>query len=374
MRRTNFTFPVSTLAGSTVGNLIQLLRRYKAERKYYFKASLSILVAAVFSPFNWIEKFIWNRRIENFQMKAPPLFIIGFNRSGTTLLQNLLCQDPKAGYTTTLHTVFPHCVLSQKWWMSPLINLLVPDKRPFDNVSMDMNFPQEEEFAMTNLQPFSVYNFFVFPAEFDRFVDGDYFTGSLPAKDLARWKYDYRRLVVKSLLNTRGVRYISKNPQNIPRVDILRELYPGAGFIFIYRDPYVVVESFYHFILAIFTGIQLQTVPAGFSRKNVARFYSIAMKHYLGMRSNPGSPFIYEVKMEDFVTDPIAGLNHIYTELGLGGYAESVPLFKAYLSENSHSPRNQAYDIHEDTIRFVNQYASEIVLQFGYPLREEPRR
>jgi len=368
MRRKNFTYPVTSLAGSTPGNFIKLLKSHKAEPKYYFNVALSFLVASIFSLLNLIENLFWKRRINNFHFKESPLFIIGFNRSGTTLLHNLLCQDPKAGYTTTLQTVFPYCVLTQKWWLAPLINFLVPHKRPFDNVSMDMEFPQEEEFALANLQPFSVYNFFLFPSEFDWFIDHDYFTGSLSGKDIERWKKEYHRLVIKSLLNTKGVRYISKNPQNIPRVEILKELYPGCRFIFIYRDPYVVVESLYHFILAIFPGVQLQLVPADFSREKIARFYSIAMKYYFENRKKPNSPSVLEIKMEDFMKDKIGGLRDIYTTFGLEGFEKSVPAFEAYLAKNPNK-HHEAYEIHKETIQSVNLYASEIVVQLGYPLR-----
>jgi hypothetical protein len=363
-----FRFPVTSLAGSTPGNIIRLLKAHKPERKYYLKVSLSFLVTVIFSPFNWIEQLVWGRRISNFQVDPPPLFIIGFMRSGTTLLHSLLCQDINAGYTTTFQTVFPNCVLTQKWWLNPLTNLFLPSKRPFDNVSMDMDFPQEEEFALANLQPFSVYNFFLFPAEFDSFLENDYFTAALPANDLEKWKQHYRQLVVKSLLNTNGTRYISKNPHNIPRVEVLQELFPGAGFIFIYRDPYVVVESLYHFILAIFPGVQLQDVPAAFSREDVARFYAAAMKSYFEYKDRNPSAVILEIKSEDFMKDKIAGLQNIYKTFGLDGFEQSVPAFLAYLDKNP-PPRDEPYKIHEDTVHYVNLYAQEIVGQLGYPFR-----
>jgi hypothetical protein len=271
----------------------------------------------------------------------------------------------------TLQTVFPHCLLTQKWWLKPFINFLVPANRPFDNVSMDMGFPQEEEFALSNLQLYSVYNFFIFPKEFDRFVDQDYFTASLPATAIERWKKEYHQLVIKSLLNSGGERYISKNPQNIPRIEILHEMYPDAGFIFIYRNPYIVVESLYNFILAIFPGIQLQDVPADFSRKNIARFYSIAMSEYFAMKQRPGAPQCYEIKMEDFINDKIGGIKEIYKTFGLVGFEESVPAFKAYLEKYPSAP-HETNNIPEETIHYVNMYASGIVTKLGYDLKSNP--
>ena len=244
----------------------------------------------------------------------------------------------------------------------------MPSERPFDNVSMDVDFPQEEEFALASLQLHSIYNFFLFPSDFDWFIDNDYFTGSLPARDIERWKKEYQRMVIKSLLNTKGIRYISKNPQNIPRVEILQKLFPKSGFIFIYRDPYVVVESLFNFVHGIFPGVQLQKVPSDFSRKQIARFYAIAMKHYFEMKKKSDSPSFYEIRMEDFMKDKIGELRNIYTYFGLNGFEQSLPAFQAYLNENPRA-RHDPYEIHKDTVHYVNHYASEFVTKLGYSLR-----
>jgi hypothetical protein len=369
MRRNSFTFPVTSLAGTTPRNIFKILKHHKVEPKYYPKLLLSFIAAMVLSLLKLIEDILLRKRIREFPLQETPVFIIGFNRSGTTLLHNLLCQDPKAGYTTTLQTVFPHCFLSQKWWLGPLANFLVPEKRPFDNVPMHMEFPQEEEFGLANLQSHSIYNFFIFPKDFDRILDRQYLPSNMSEKDLVRWKKEYRRMVIKSLLNTGGVRYISKNPQNIPRTAILQELYPGCRFIFIYRDPYVVVESWYHFILAIFPGVQLQAIPDDFSRKQIARYYSLAMKHYFDLKEKPDAPEILEIKMEEFMKDKIGGLRNIYSFFGLEGFEQVHPAFESYLAQHPNTP-HETKSIHPETIQFVNEYASDVVSRLGYPLQK----
>ena len=369
IRGKSFKFPITSFAGTTPGNILKVLRMHQAEPKYYVKLVLSFLVSLIFVLFNLVEKLIWGRKISTYSLSEPPVFIIGFNRSGTTLLHNLLCQDPQAGFTSTLHTVFPHCVLSQKWWLGPVFNAIVPDKRPFDNVSMNMDFPQEEEFALANLQPFSIYNFFLFPKEFDYIIDHEYATGTLPEPDIIQWKKEFKKMVIKSLLNTKGNRYVSKNPQNIPRVQLIRDLFPDARFIFIYRDPYVVVESLYHFLLAIFPGVQLQQVPVDFTRRNVARFYTIAMQSYFKAREDFGSALFYEIKMEEFMKDKIGSLRKLYDALGISGFEKAVPAFEKFLSGN---PREKhAYEIHPETVQYVNEMAADIVKQLGYPIRIE---
>ncbi len=95
--------------------------------------------------------------------EEPPIFVIGFWRSGTTLLHSMLCQDKRAGYVTTFQGVFPNLVLTQKKWLKKFTNAILPKNRPFDGYAMDMDFPQEEDFAMMSLQPRSLYQNVLFP-------------------------------------------------------------------------------------------------------------------------------------------------------------------------------------------------------------------
>jgi hypothetical protein len=114
--------------------------------------------------------------------------------------------------------------------------------------------------------------------------------------------------------------------------------------------------------------VQLQDVPASFSREDVARFYAAAMKSYFEYKDRNPSALILEIKSEDFMKDKIAGLQNIYRNFGMDGFEQSVPAFMAYL-ENNPPPRDEPYAIHVDTVHYVNHYAYEIVRRLGYPLR-----
>ena len=280
MRSKHFSFPVNPLVGSTVANIISLWRKYKIDWPYLPKFILTFLIAGIFEIFNLWERIRLRNQLKRTSPKEPPIFIIGFWRSGTTLLHNLLCHDPHAAYTTTFQVVFPHTTITQAWWLKKIINVLLPPNRPFDNVSMDMDFPQEDEYGLAALQPFSFYNIFNFPRDFDRIYKDELYIQNLKAGDLSKWKYNFSLLIKKALLNTGGKRYISKNPCNLARIELLLSLYPNAKFIFIFRNPYKVAESLYRFILAIFPGTQLQKVPADFTREKIVKMYAEIMNFY----------------------------------------------------------------------------------------------
>jgi hypothetical protein len=365
MRSKAFSFPVTSLAGSSVSNIITQVKGHTIHPKYYGKLSLTFLVASIFEVFNSWERFRWGRRIQAQTVAEPPVFIIGFWRSGTTLLHNLMCQDPAAAYTTTLQTVFPHITLSQGWWVKGAANLLLPGLRPFDNVRMDMGFPQEEEFGLTNIQPYSLYNFFIFPADFDRIVENELFPDMFTGKQLEKWEMHYREMVAKAMLNTGGTRYISKNPCNLVRMTLLKKMYPNAKFIFIYRNPYQVVESLYRFVLAIFPGVQLQAVPEDFSREKIVQLYATMMRYYLANKSSIPESDILEIKMEDFVKDKMGMMENIYDSLGLGTFSLAKPGMEKHLRETGSYSRD-SYEIDPEIYELVNKYAPDIVEQLGY--------
>ena len=365
MRQKAFRFPVTTLAGSTVGNIRAITKHYAVEPRYRMKYALSAGVAGIFSGLNGIERLAWSRRIAEFTPGKPPVFIIGFWRSGTTLLHNLMCQDPDAAYTTTFQTVFPNIILTQSFWLKPLVNIFLPAKRPFDNVSMDMDFPQEEEFGMMNMQPSTIYKFFIFPADFERIIEEELFPESLSPENLKLWKEQYSVMIAKAVFNTGGTRFVSKNPCNLARISMIREMYPDARFLFIHRNPYQVIESLYQFILSIFPGVQLQDTPADFSRENVVRLYVKLMDHYFSARSILPEETLIELRMDDFVADPAGQLACVYEKFNLGDYGAVLPGVKEFLSKNPGGGHVPVHPLPE-TRDLVNRYAAHILKELDY--------
>lgn len=369
MRRKQFSFPVHPLVGSSFFNIIALLKRHKIDLIYYPKFILTLLIAGVFEIFNLYESIRLKKKLKETPFKEPPVFIIGFWRSGTTLLHNLMCCDPRAGYTTTFQIVFPHSTITQAGWLKKLTNFLLPENRPFDNVSMDMDFPQEEEYGMTAMQPDSLYNIFTFPRDFDSIVKNEFYTGRFEPDQLKKWQQNYMRLIIKAMINTSGERYISKNPCNLGRVDLLLSMFPGARFIFIFRNPYQVAESLYRFILAIFPGTQLQKVPDDFNREKIVKLYTEIMNQYFLSRPAIPQGQLIEIKMEDMVRDKLRYLERIYIDLKISGFEHARPHFEDYLSKISDYSR-EPYDVTEETYRLMNQYASDIITSLGYEIQE----
>jgi hypothetical protein len=369
MRNKRFSFPVNPLVGSNSLNIIALWRKHKIDLAYYPKFLLTLLISFIFEIFNLWERIVLKNRLKKLHLKEPPVFIIGFWRSGTTLLHNLLCSDPETSYTTTFQVVFPHVTISQAWWLKRVTNALLPPDRPFDNVSMDMDFPQEEEYGLAAMQPFSFYNLFTFPVDFDQILKDEFYTGKLLPIQLKDWQSKYKKLVSIAMINTGGTRYLSKNPCNLGRIELMLKMYPDAKFIFIYRNPYTVVESLYQFMLAVFPGTQLQKIPSDFTREKIVKMYVEIMDQYFNSRSAIPVNQLIEIKMEDFVKDKMTYVKNIYQEFELTGFEIAKPYFEDYLARNSNYSR-EPYKIQTETYTLMNRYASKIIKRLGYEIQE----
>lgn len=367
-KRRKFSFLVTALAGSSVAHYIKLLFRHSICLKYFSRVLMTLLVVMILEPFRWYEELMWRKRIRKTVIDKPPVFIIGFWRSGTTMLHNLLCSAPGMAYVTTYQTVFPHHLLSHSWWFKPIIGQFWPTHRPFDDVKMGLDLPQEEEIALASLQEISFYNFLYFPEDYDKFYQKELFMKDLPAEKLYKWKKEYVKLIRKSILNTGGKQFVSKSPSNMARIKVLLEMFPGARFIYIYRDPYKTVESFYRFFQEVLPVVQIQKTNEELTREKFIHLYSDLNRSYYDHKALIPPQHLLEIKFEDFRSDPLKYLGEIYERFELVGFEDALPLFRKQLDEVSDF-RQTSYEISPQSVAWVNKYAADMVDKLGYSRR-----
>ena len=131
------------------------------------------------------------------------------------------------------------------------MKIFMPHRRPSDGVELNIVFPQEDEFAFSNLQDNAYYNFFYFPSMYRSFYDKCVRLNSLNEKEIGLWYSSYEKLLKKALIDSKGERLIVKNPVNTARIDKILKLWPDARFLYIYRNPITVFHSTRRFLSAI---------------------------------------------------------------------------------------------------------------------------
>ena len=354
--------PLSPLIGSDLSNYLKVTRQGHIEQKFKIKYILTAAIIGILTPFRWYEKWRF-RKIGGLRLESP-VFILGHWRSGTTHLHNILCQSPSAGFVTTFQTVFTQYLASSKI-LKPFMGILMPDKRPSDNVKLNVEYPQEEEFALSNITTRSYYHFFYFPD-----LVNDYFHKYVrfEGSDEESWKKSYDHLLKKAWVNMPGTDYlVIKNPVNTGRYKVLKKLYPDARFIHIYRNPYTVFLSTKKFFVELMPTLWFQEISEDQIEKMILEKYVDFMDAYYS--DTQGEDTIYELRFEEFEKDPLKHMADLYEKLGIKGYDLSAPHFSRYISSQK-SYRKNKYSISRREANLVKKYWGSYLERWKYDIPE----
>jgi len=361
-----FAFKITTLAGAQFRVFRYVSKKYGVEKKYQTKWLLSGLVSLISSFFSIFDKLVFSLKKKPKNLKDP-VFIIGHWRSGTTLLHNLMCSDPETGYPTTYQTIFPNNLFSFQWLFKFFMKALMPDKRPVDNVSLHVDFPQEEEFALNNEIPFSFYNWWYFPKKTKEIANEYLLNKTTNEKDKESWKHNFRRFVNRSLINTNGIRFISKNPPHTARIPQLLELYPKAKFIYIHRNPYEVVRSTIAFYKSILPATQLQDIGENTLISDILWVYKELVLKYEMDKINIPSKNLIEIKYSDLISAPDSEIRQIYQNLLKDDYKRVEKNVNDYVEGINHTLKSYKYT--SEFLALVNKELLEIIELKGYKVQ-----
>ena len=119
-----------------MGDYYSLLRenRFQIHPARYPMAVLVSGCTAINSVLAGVQQLTHGRRINQTELVAPPIFVIGHWRSGTTLMHELLALDQQLAFPSNFDAFIPHHFLISRFFFYPLIKLLMPSTRPMDNM------------------------------------------------------------------------------------------------------------------------------------------------------------------------------------------------------------------------------------------------
>ena len=248
----------------------------------------------------------------------PPLFIIGHWRSGTTLLHELLMLDDRFCCPNTYQCFAPGHFLLTETFMTAAIGWMIPSKRPMDDVAAGWDRPQEDEFALMNMGAPSPYRRMAFPATSPAVPEALDLAG-LSAADRTRWQAALRRFL-RMLAVADPRRPVLKSPPHTARVAALAEMLPGARFLHVVRDPFVVFASTMRLWRSLHD-VQGMQVDRGETLEQYV-FAAFEEMYAAFERDRAGLPAgtLHEVRYEDLVADPVGRLAEAYEQLGLGDF------------------------------------------------------
>ncbi len=359
LRKKSFRFPVTSQVGSSFDNIIKISSDKSVDKNYKRKFFLTKAVSKILGIPRVFEERHYNRKIDKLQIDKPPLFIIGFWRSGTTVLHNLLCQNPDFGYVNTFQAVFPnHCFMNQ-WWIRNIAKFLLPEKRPGGDMKFDFKLPQEEEVALGNMQHISFYNFFYYPNELESSIMKSLYFKGISKDEFEQWKQNYLRLVKIALINTNGKRFVSKNPPNTFRIKTILELFPDAKFIYIHRNTYQTLYSFQRFINSVHEGVKYQDYDIDLHNIKLIELYKLMIEQYRKDKHLIPAGNLVDIKFEVFENNMVPEIERIFEAFELPGYEKARPAIENYHNEISGYKR-KSHTLSNDFKRQVDSILGDL--------------
>jgi hypothetical protein len=254
---------------------------------------------------------------------ADAIFILGFWRSGTTLLHELLCTDDRFCFPST-HACFSphHFVFSEKYTLARNAGEI---RRPQDWMATSWGTPQEDEFALLCLGARSPYEGLIAAGDFGNTLQlAD--PCDLPDREARRWEKIFLQFF-RAVWHLNGRKpVVLKSPSHSYRVRTLRKLVPNARFVLIVRNPYEVFESMMKTYRAF--SLRYGLVPGLPNRELreviLAERLRCEEKLQSGL-AGLGSDRLSIVKYEDLVANPVGTVETIYRQFGLPDF-EAVRL------------------------------------------------
>lgn len=265
-----------------------------------------------------------------------PIFLLGFWRSGTTLLHELLCCDPQFGFPSTYACLNPsHFLLTEQWAKS---RKSPATTRPMDNMSYSWASPQEDEFALLALGAPSAYDLLLLPSlmrDPNKLLDL-----ARPSDKASPWA-DALHTFLRLLTVQQGKRMVLKSPPHGFRLPSLLQMFPDARFILIERNPYEVFAS----NLKLWrTLLQLDALEP-WTEKEIQSFvleaYVIHERIVADVYGAAKSNQFARVRYEELIQDPVEGTRHLYETLHLGDFELARDAVTKYAKSVAHHKRNQ---------------------------------
>ncbi len=356
------------LCGSTPDTLWQLFTSQGGVSPQRLpQAAIAMAVALARWPFSLAEQRLTASVLS--EPMPPPIFIVGYWRSGTTHLHNLLSQSDTFGYITPLATGLPWDILGIVRRLEPLLEKALPSDRYVDNVAVTPTSPQEDAIPLATMGAPSYYHGLYFPQQFHHHFERGVFFDGCDEGAIAQWQRYQEQLLHKVSIHQQGKPLLIKNPVYTAHVAQLRQIWPEAKFIHIYRNPYVVFPSTRHFFLRLLPELALQTYDATAMANLVEELVLDSYPRMIAtlqadVATLPRNQFA-EIRFEDLEQAPLETLQQVYATLELENFDQAQPQFERYLDGLQGYQKNR-YAFDPKVIQRVEDYWASLIQQWGY--------
>ena len=273
-----------------------------------------------------------------------PLYVIGFPRTGTTLLHNLLACDPAARWMRLWEGLYP-APAPQSLEDDPRISEVEEWAAGFEKVAPRLAAahklaPRGPEECLWLIE--HTFNDLIFELRAHVPTYSRWLAEHEADIDIHHY---YRRLLQLLGAHCRGNHWVFKAPRHLPGLAGLLAVFPEARIIQTHRDPAAVLPSLCS-LCEILRGaasdaVDKPTIGAHWHARLKAIF-----EQATAVRSTAAEGQILDIQYADLVTDPIATVQHIYAHHGY----EFTELFEAAMRQWLAANRQHKHGAHRYTL------------------------
>lgn len=272
-----------------------------------------------------------------------PLFVTGTGRSGTSLLHELLAQDPRHRVLLSWEALHP-CPASGAASGAdladrrgdepddPRIRTAERELRLWERIAPEYRTMHENGALVPQECIYLTAHAFA----------SDLLSGSYTVPSYAAWLaaadprpayLTHRRLLALLQWRRRGERWVLKAPSHLWSLEALLAVYPDARVVITHRDPLAVLASMTS-LMATLVWIRSDRVdPTPLGRRMVKSLAAV-LGRMTRLRDDGVLPSerVHDVRYRDLLDDPIAAVAGLYDHFGLALDAEAESRMRAYLA------------------------------------------
>jgi omega-hydroxy-beta-dihydromenaquinone-9 sulfotransferase len=281
-------------------------------------------------------------------------------------LHNLLAQDDRFAYPNNYQVFYPQTFLTTEKINAKLVGFFLPKKRPQDNVTMEIQGPQEDEFALCSLTGRSCMMAWAFPRR------ADHYERYLTLRDAPKSEVDERKSALTLFVRKLSFKYakplVLKSPGHTCRIKLLLELFPDAKFVHIRRNPYEVFQSTIHTVRKVTPWWALQRPDySNLENRTLRQYKEVYDTFFEESRLIPDGHF-HEIRFESLEADPIGQVRSIYKALSLPDFGYVEPSLRRYLDSIAGYKKNKLPELAADLRLRVASEWRKCFEEWGYPV------
>lgn len=302
-----------------------------------------------------------------------PIFVVGFPRTGTTALQNLLAVHPdrralQFWELTAPVPVYPDPAEDARRRIAATNRMLWAAYRlaPEMGEVHAIQATTAEECWSLFANTFAVLNYELqsgLPAF------GDHLMG----QDMS-WAYAEYREMLQILLHQRPAQQlVLKCPEHLWFLDALLKVFPDACVVWTHRDPFDAIASY-----CSLNSLNRRVYYGTFRPKELGPFiadrFLVGIRRAMATRETTDPSRFYDLRFEDLVPDQLGAVHQLHDYFGLPSTAAHDDAMRTWLASEREDERGKhRYDAAKYGIDRASIHAQyeEYTRRFGVVLKEE---